>query len=81
VVQEERTLLTAGVVGFYDPETKQLVVRGTDTTPFTRRVLAHELTHALDDQHFDLNRQQLDKADDETGFGFSALVEGNARRV
>jgi hypothetical protein len=77
----EQTLLDSSVLGFYDPETKKLVVRGTDVTPFVRDTLAHELTHALDDQWFNLNRPQLDNADDETGFGFTALVEGDAVRV
>jgi hypothetical protein len=81
LVQLERELLDAGVVGFYDPETGELVVRGTDPTPYVRQVMAHELTHALDDEHFNLNRPQLDTADDETGFGFLGLVEGNARRI
>jgi hypothetical protein len=35
----------------------------------------------LDDQHFDLDRPEYDDADDEIGFGFGAVVEGNARRV
>ena len=81
LVSEERSLLAIGVVGFYDPESKQLVVRGSDVTPYVREVLAHELTHALDDQWFDLNRPQLDNADDESGFAFVGLAEGNARRV
>jgi hypothetical protein len=81
VVADTKSLLSIGVVGFYDPETKQLVVRGAQITPYVREVLAHELTHALDDQYFDLNRPQLDTADDETSFGFTALVEGNARRI
>ena len=57
------------------------MVRGHRDHAVRREVLAHELTHALDDQWFDLNRPQLDNADDESGFGFSGLVEGNARRV
>lgn len=81
LVETMRTLLGAGVVGFYDPEDDELVVRGTALTPFVRTTLAHELTHALDDQHFDLHRPRYDDADDEIGFGFSAVVEGNARRV
>ena len=81
IVADFRSLLEIGVVGFYDSETKQLVVRGTAITPYVREVLAHELTHALDDQWFDLNRPELDNPDDETGFGFLALTEGNARRV
>jgi hypothetical protein len=81
LVEDSRSLLSAGVVGFYDPETKQLVVRGTTVTPYVREVLAHELTHALDDQWFDLNRPELDNPDDESGFGFDGLAEGNARRI
>ena len=81
VIEESRSLLSAGVVGFYDPETKQLVVRGTAITPYVREVLAHELTHALDDQWFNLNRPELDNPDDESGFGFVGLAEGNARRI
>ncbi|MEY2447581.1 MAG: hypothetical protein QOH79_1057, partial [Acidimicrobiaceae bacterium] len=81
LVKEEESLLSVAVAGFDDPETKRLVVRATTTTPFVREVIAHELTHALDDQWFDLNRPQLDNTDDESGFGFSGLVEGNARRI
>ena len=76
-----RQFLGAGVVGFYDPETGELVVRGAVITPYVRLTIAHELTHALDDQHFELDRPALDDADDESGAGFSALVEGNAVRV
>jgi hypothetical protein len=81
LVAAMRKLLGAGVVGFYDPETDELVVRGTALTPYVRTTIAHELTHALDDQHFDLDRPEYDDAHDEIAFGFSALVEGNARRV
>jgi hypothetical protein len=69
------------VVGFYDPETAELVVRGAALTPYVRTTIAHELVHALDDQHFDLDRPDYDDADDEVSFGFSALVEGDARRI
>jgi hypothetical protein len=81
VVEAMRALLGGGVVGFYDPETEELVVRGAGLTPYVRTTIAHELTHALDDQHFELDRPQYDDADDEIGFGFTSLVEGNARRV
>jgi hypothetical protein len=81
IVAAFRELLGAGVVGFYDTETDELVVRGTEASPYVRTVIAHELTHALDDQHFELNRPQLDDADDETSFAFTALVEGDAVAV
>jgi len=81
LVESMRSLLGVGVVGFYDPETDELVVRGAALTPYVRTTIAHELVHALDDQHLDLDRQEYDEADDEIGFGFSAVVEGNARRI
>ena len=76
-----REFLGAGVVGFYDPETGELVVRGDALTPYTRSTLVHELVHAYDDQRFELDRPALDDADDESALGFSSLVEGNAVRV
>ena len=41
---------SAGWSVFYDPVAKELKVRGTDMTPYRREVIAHELTHARDDQ-------------------------------
>lgn len=76
-----RALLAAGVLGYYDPETDELVVRGSGLGPLTRRTIAHELVHALDDQWFDLDRPEYDDRDDEIGFGLTALAEGNARRI
>ena len=81
LVEQFRGVISGGVVGFYDPETNELVVRGGSPTPYARSTIVHELTHALDDQHFELFRPELDDADDETGFAFSALVEGNAVTV
>ena len=81
IVGAMRSLLGGGVVGFYDPETAELVVRGAALTPYVRTTIAHELVHALDDQHHDLDRPEYDEADDEIGFGLSAVAEGDARRV
>lgn len=77
----QRALLEAGVLGFYDPETDELVVRGDGLTPMTHQTIAHELTHALDDQWFDLGDPRYEDSDDEVGFGISALAEGNATRI
>jgi hypothetical protein len=76
-----REALGSSVIGFYDPETKELVVRGAAISPAVRVTIVHELTHALDDQHFDLDRPEYDDAVDEVGFGFSSVVEGNATVV
>jgi hypothetical protein len=50
-------------------------------TPYVRQTIVHELVHALDDQHFELFREEYDERKDELPSGFTALVEGNARRV
>ncbi len=65
----------ARVAGFYDSRAEVLYARGGSPTPNVKRVLVHELTHALDDQHFGLDRPGLD---DEAGPAFDALVEGSA---
>ena len=80
IVKAEDELLGAGVVGFYDPNTKELVVRGTDASASTRHVLVHELTHALQDQYFPLNALDNDN-DDERPTAWRALIEGDAVRV
>ncbi|MCX7619587.1 MAG: hypothetical protein N2037_01935 [Acidimicrobiales bacterium] len=76
-----RKLLEVGVLGFYDPEKDELVVRGDHLSPYVRQTIVHELTHALDDQWFDLDRPEYDERHDEVGFGLSAVAEGNARRI
>jgi hypothetical protein len=70
------------VFGFYDPDTDELYVKGEQVTPFVQSVVAHELTHALDDQVFDLARlDALLEQPDEEAFAFQALVEGTASFV
>src|SRR5262249_43648520 len=68
-------------LGFYDHTTKELVVRGAKLTPYSRATLAHELTHALDDQWFGLNRPKLYERNDESADAFQMLVEGDAENV
>lgn len=76
-----------GTLGFYSYEDERIRVRGTELTPYAENVLVHELTHALQDQNFDLGKrfEELDKADDANSSaasqGFDALVEGDARRI
>jgi hypothetical protein len=81
VVEAVTELFTTGTLGLYDAETDTLLVRGQDVTPLFRIALAHELTHALEDQHFELERPELDDRGDEAGFAFQALTEGSASRV
>jgi hypothetical protein len=76
-----RIAFGGGVVGFYDPVSKELKVRGTDLTPYRREVIAHELTHALDDQLFDLSDIDEGGLIDEEYVAQLVAVEGSASLV
>ena len=77
-------LAEEGYLAYYDPETKRVTVRGTELTVAVKGTLVHELTHALQDQHFNLEWMSKDdmtmKEAEAAGF-FSNLVEGDAVRV
>ncbi|MDE0803060.1 MAG: hypothetical protein OSA99_07020 [Acidimicrobiales bacterium] len=81
LLDELRAIYSSGVLGFYDTETDELVVRGTSATPYVQQTIVHELVHAIDDQNFELFRPDYDDRKDEVSVGFGATVEGNARRV
>ena len=69
------------VLAFYDSDRKRIVVRGKHLDAEHRVTLAHELTHGLQDQHYDLTKLQ-DAAD--TGGAddaLTALIEGDATRI
>jgi hypothetical protein len=84
---ESNELQGKGIIGFYSYKDERIRVRGTELTPYVENVLVHELTHALQDQNFDLGKrfEELDKADDANSSaaaqGFRALVEGDGRRI
>lgn len=78
--KELTDLATNGIAGYYDSSTKQLVVRGVAPTTDNRVTLVHELTHALQDQHFALSRLSRVKTDEES-VAFRSLVEGDAVRI
>lgn len=71
----------AGVIGYYDLDTKEIVLRGDEITALTETVLVHELVHALEDQVFGLDRAEFDGRTDEIDWTFSALQEGSARVI
>jgi hypothetical protein len=73
---------TGQVVGFYNPEDGELVYLGQGALDLTERfTLAHELTHAIDDQHFDLKRLDgiANRCQDEEGEAALGAVEGSAQ--
>jgi len=65
--------------GYYDPDEEAIVVRHEKlTTPSMRALLAHELTHALQDQHFSLDNVHKRSRHSDVP---RALVEGDADNV
>ena len=80
VVDATVGLIVTSALGFYDPASGEVVVRGEQLDPLVRRTLVHELVHALDDQWFDLDRPNGGWFADDT-LGISAVSEGNAMRI
>src|SRR3546814_375683 len=55
--KQMNALTGEGTLGFYSFEDKRIRVRGDKMTPAVTKTLVHELTHALQDQHFDLGKK------------------------
>ena len=76
----DNKLASNAILGLYSPHDKGVLVRGSNLTVDVRVVLAHELTHALQDQYFGLGRLANDTGSGEDT-GFRALAEADAVRV
>lgn len=74
-----KELTDSGTLAFYSQEKKRIFIRGTTVTPSLRVTLSHELTHVLQDQHFDLSRGERMGGDVQSAF--RAMVEGDAERI
>jgi hypothetical protein len=71
-------LLTEQVAGYYDPKAKTLyVVEGGDEA-VTGVTISHELVHALQDQHFNLDSLQHARDDNDRLTAGQTVVEGQA---
>jgi hypothetical protein len=75
-------LYTQQAAGMYDPHAKILYLADWIPTEIQAATVAHELVHALQDQHFDLVRY-LDEAkgDSEAQTARQAIVEGEALAI
>lgn len=73
-------LLSEQVAGYYDPETGELVVvsESGELSVTDKVTMAHEIVHALQDQHFDLVEIDELGTDADRGAALSALIEGDA---
>ena len=72
------------IAGYYDPETKTISLLNWVPADRQESILAHELTHALQDQNYDLTKwmKSAEKskggAEDESAVARKAVVEGQA---
>lgn len=72
-------LLTEQVAGYYDPRAQQFYLADWIELEGQKPVMAHELTHALQDQHFNLRRfEKWPKGDSDAELAAHALIEGDA---
>lgn len=72
-------LLREQVAGFYEPKTQEFYMAAWVPLSEQKTVMAHELMHALQDQHFNLRRfEKWPKGDSDAELAAHALVEGEA---
>src|SRR6266446_5877775 len=72
-------VLTEQVAGYYDPKTREFHLADWIDLDGQRPIMAHELTHALQDQHFNLRRfEHWPKGDSDAELAAHALIEGDA---
>ncbi len=72
-------LLTEQVAGYYDPRAREFHLADWLDLEGQKPVMAHELTHALQDQHFNLRRfEKWPHGDSDAELAAHALIEGDA---
>ncbi len=81
-------LITDQVAGFYDTDAKNMNILllsgnelGDQLPPLERMTYAHEFTHALQDQHFNLDDKIMTIEAADAALAALALVEGDATLV
>ncbi|HEV2387072.1 MAG TPA: hypothetical protein VGS20_07420 [Candidatus Acidoferrales bacterium] len=72
-------LLTQQIAGLYDPKAQEFYIADWIPVSEQRIVMAHELTHALDDQHFHIDAwSKAARPDDDAEAAREAVLEGSA---
>jgi hypothetical protein len=73
------SLLTEQIAGMYDPKSREFFIADWTSVADQRMIMAHELTHALQDQHFHVEKwQDAAKPNDDAELARSAVLEGSA---
>jgi hypothetical protein len=72
-------VLTEQIAGLYDPDSKEFFIADWNSPADERMVMSHELTHALHDQHFHIDKwTDAAKPNDDAELARDAVVEGSA---
>ena len=72
-------VLTEQVEGLYDPKTHEFYIADWSPLADQRMVMAHELTHALEDQHFQIEAwERAARPNDDAELARDAVLEGSA---
>jgi hypothetical protein len=72
-------LLTEQIAGLYDPQAHEFYVADWIPLEDQRMVMAHELTHALEDQHFNIEPWvKAARPNDDAELAREAVLEGSA---
>jgi hypothetical protein len=72
-------VLTEQVEGLYDPKTQEFYIADWSPLEDQRMVMAHELTHALEDQHFKVETwERAARPNDDAELARDAVLEGSA---
>jgi hypothetical protein len=72
-------LLTEQIAGLYDPKAHEFYIASWIPLEDQRMVMAHELTHALEDQHFQIEQWlKAARPNDDAELAREAFLEGSA---
>ena len=72
-------LLTEQIAGLYDPKAREFYIADWIPLDDQRMVMAHELTHALQDQHFQIEAwEKAARPNDDAELAREAVLEGSA---
>jgi hypothetical protein len=72
-------VLTEQIEGLYDPKNREFYIADWSPLSEQRMVMAHELTHALEDQHFQIEAwSRAAKPNEDAELARDAVLEGSA---
>jgi len=72
-------VLTEQIAGLYDPDGQEFFIADWTSAAEQRSVMSHELTHALQDQHFHIDKwTDAAKPNDDGELARDAVIEGSA---